>query len=135
MTIRDYTQYREEEILALYAAVGWTNYTQRPDMLRRSFENSLCTLAAFDGEDKLVGLVRAVGDGASALLIQDLLVLPDFQRRGVGGALLRTLLERFAEVYQIQLLTDDTEKTRSFYRALGFADAEELGCRAFLYRK
>ena len=135
MTIREYTEYRGEEILALYAAVGWTNYTQRPEMLRRSFENSLCTLAAFDGEEKLVGLVRAVGDGASALLIQDLLVRPDFQRRGVGGALLRALTERFSDVYQIQLLTDDTGKTRAFYRALGFADAEELGCRAFLYRK
>ena len=135
MTIREYTAYREEEILALYAAVGWTNYTQRPDMLRRAFENSLCTLAAFDEEEELVGLARAVGDGASALLIQDLLVRPDFQRRGVGGALLRALTERFADVYQIQLLTDDVESTRAFYRAHGFTDAEGLGCRAFLYRK
>ena len=28
MEIREYTQYREAEILPLYAAVGWTAYTQ-----------------------------------------------------------------------------------------------------------
>ena len=35
--IRPYEHYCTEEILPLYEAVGWTNYTQRPDMLRDAF--------------------------------------------------------------------------------------------------
>lgn len=62
MTIKDYTEYKEAEILRLYAEVGWTAYTDAPDTLRKGFENSLLTLAAYEGTT-LLGLVRAVGDG------------------------------------------------------------------------
>ncbi|MBR1781066.1 MAG: GNAT family N-acetyltransferase [Oscillospiraceae bacterium] len=129
--IRDNGACRVEEVLPLYAAVGWTNYTDRPDMLSTALDASLLTLGAYDG-GQLVGLLRAVGDGASILLVQDLLVLPDYQRRGIGTRLMRTAMERFAEVYQFQLMTDDTPRTVAFYRSLGLIPAEELGCRAFV---
>lgn len=129
--ITEYKSYALAELLPLYAAVGWTNYTDRPDMLHRAYAHSLCALAAYDGE-RLVGVVRAVGDGQSAVLIQDLLIEPAYQRKGIGRALLRAMIARYPDVYQIQLLTDDTEKTTAFYRANGFTDAAELGCRAFI---
>ena len=62
MRIIEYQTYREEEILPLYASVGWTAYTDAPDALRRGFVKSLLTLAAYE-EKTLVGLARAVGDG------------------------------------------------------------------------
>ena len=88
ITIAPLKSYDEGAVLALYAAVGWTNYTQRPEMLRRAFAGSLCTLCAYDG-GRIAGLVRAVGDGASVLCVQDLLVLPEYQRRGIGSRMLR----------------------------------------------
>ena len=118
-------------ILPLYASVGWTNYTDRPQMLRAALDNSLLTLGAYDG-DKLVGLVRAVGDGYSVVFVQDILVLPEYQRRGIGTALLRAVKDRYPDVYQLELMTDNTEKTVAFYRSLGLTPAEEIGCRAFL---
>ena len=69
--------YAADEVLRLYEAVGWTNYTRRPEMLRRAVEGSLLVLEARHN-GRLVGLVRAVGDGASILYIQDLLVLPEY---------------------------------------------------------
>ena len=81
-TITEYQTYRAEEVLPLYAAVGWTNYTENPDMLRRAFENSLLVLAAREGERPL-GILRCVGDGASVVFLQDLLVYPE---RGSGRA-------------------------------------------------
>ena len=107
MEIIEYQTYREEEILPLYASVGWTAYTDAPDVLHRGFERSLLTLAAYEGET-LVGLARAVGDGETVVLMQDLLVFPQYQRRGIGTALMRAMMERFANVRQFQLLTDDT---------------------------
>lgn len=80
MTIKDYTEYKEAEILRLYAEVGWTAYTDAPDTLRKGFENSLLTLAAYEGTT-LLGLVRAVGDGHTIIFVQDILVRPDYQRR------------------------------------------------------
>ena len=113
--IVEYKDFRLDEIVRLYQSVGWTNYLARTELLKEAYENSLCVLAAYDGET-LVGILRAVGDGLTIVFIQDILVLPDHQRRGLGTA----------------LLTDNTEKTRAFYRSAGFTAAEEIDCRAFI---
>ena len=124
MEIREYRQYDEREILPLYASVGWTAYTDQPETLRRGFENSLLTLAAYE-ENRLIGILRAVGDGQTIVFVQDLLILPEYQRRGVGTALLRELLARYP---QIELTADDSPSLLAFYRKAGFVPMSELGC-------
>lgn len=127
MKIAEYTHYNEEEILRLYAEVGWTAYMENREALRKGFERSLLTLAAYENED-LLGIIRVVGDGYTIVFVQDLLVFPDQQRQGVGKALLQAVLDRYANVRQIQLVTDRTEKTMAFYQSQGFRDIAELGC-------
>ena len=129
--IREYTDFDLDEITGLYQAVGWTNYTARAGLLREAYEHSLCVLGAYLG-DRLIGILRAVGDGVSVVFIQDLLVLPEFQRQGAGTKLLRSVMDRYQTVYQIELLTDDTDKTASFYRSVGFVPAGEIGCLSFI---
>ena len=131
MEIRAYTEYNEAEILGLYASVGWTAYTDDPAALRNGFANSLLTLAAYE-EAALAGLIRVVGDGHTIVFVQDILVRPQFQRRGIGSALLQAVLNRYAGVRQIELLTDDTPETAVFYRSMGFRELTELGCRGFM---
>lgn len=127
MEIREYRQYDEREILLLYASVGWTAYTDQPETLRRGFENSLLTLAAYE-ENRLIGVLRAVGDGQTIVFVQDLLILPEYQRRGVGTALLRELLARYPQVRQIELTADDSPSLLAFYRKASFVPMSELGC-------
>lgn len=131
MKIIEYASYNEQEILSLYASVGWTAYTEYPDTLRRGFENSLLILAAYEGE-QLAGIIRAVGDGHTVVFVQDILVSPDFQRNGIGSALLRTVLDRYSNVRQIELTTDNTEKTFAFYKSLGFSEFSKIGCCGFM---
>ena len=57
MTICEYKQYAEQEILPLYTSVGWTAYTDHPELLRKGFENSMLTLAAYEG-NQLLGRLR-----------------------------------------------------------------------------
>ena len=123
-----------EEVLPLYEAVGWTNYTQNPTMLKEAYENSLHILGALNEEGKLVGVLRAVGDGASILFIQDILVYPEYQHQGIGTKLLQQTLEKYKNVYQIQLATDDSKKTISFYKSNGFTSLTSLNCVSFIYR-
>ena len=122
-----------EEVLPLYEAVGWTNYTQKPEMLEAAYKNSLHVLAALNDEGKLVGILRAVGDGASILFIQDILVYPAYQHQGIGTKLLQMTLEKYKNVYQIQLATDDSTKTVSFYESNGFTSLTSLNCVSFIY--
>ena len=131
MEIREYTAYGEDEIRRLYASVGWIAYTNDMDALRKGIENSLLVLAAYeDGE--LIGLLRAVGDGYTVVFIQDILVIPEKQRQGVGTVLVKAALERFPRVRQIELTTDDKPETAAFYKSLGFFEFSEIGCCGFM---
>ena len=122
-----------EDVLPLYEVVGWTNYTTKPEMLKAAFENSLHVLAAFTEEGILVGVLRAVGDGASILFIQDILVTPEYQHQGIGTKLLQQTLKKYKNVYQIQLTTDNSMKTISFYESNGFTSLTSLNCVSFIY--
>ncbi|AER19801.1 GNAT family N-acetyltransferase [Streptococcus suis] len=134
ITYKQNPQLDFQAVLEIYDSVGWTNYTDRPTMLQKALEHSLLVLAAVDGE-RLVGLLRAVGDGDSIVFIQDILVLPTYQRQGIGRQLLEQAVTHFPGIYQLHLLTDNTEKTRSFYEAIGFTAVDSLDCVAYTYLK
>ena len=130
-SIKEYTEYNEEEILNLYRSVGWSNYFNNPLMLKNAYAHSLKVLGAYS-EDKLLGIIRVVGDGYSIVHIQDMLILPEYQRSGIGTALIKRILEMYKDVYQKSLLTDNTEKTVQFYKSLGFEMDTDIECRAFM---
>ena len=130
-TIKEYSIYNEGEILNLYDSVGWSNYTSNPSMLKNAYKHSLKILGAYDA-DKLVGIIRVVGDGYSIVYIQDIIVLPEYQRKGIGTALLQAILDRYHHVRQIELATDNTEKTIAFYKSMGFKEMSEIGCCGFM---
>ena len=88
-------------------------------------------LAAYEGEE-LLGIIRVVGDGVTVVFIQNLLVFPEKQRKGVGTALVTAILERYPTVRQIELTTDQTPETAAFYETLGFSEFEKIGCRGFM---
>ncbi len=90
--------------------------------------------AGSGGGRRLVGLVRVVGDGASIAYVQDLLVHPDWQRRGIGTRLLRDAMERFARVRQFLLLADDAPVPRAFYETMGLGPVGEGHCVAYMRR-
>ena len=127
ITIKKQEIVKLEDVLHLYQAVGWTNYTHQPEMLEQALSHSLAIYVALDG-DAVVGLIRLVGDGFSSVLVQDLIVLPIYQRQGIGGALMKEALEAYNDVYQVQLVTEQTERTLRFYRSMGFEILSTYGC-------
>lgn len=129
--ISEYIEYNHNEIINLYESVGWVNYIEYPQRLRKAYKNSLCVLAAYK-DTELVGILRAVGDNATILFIQDIIVLPKYQRMGIGTKLIKSAMEKYKDVYQIELLTDDTEKTISFYKSVGLTPTNEIGALSFI---
>lgn len=121
------------KLVDLYNSVGWTAYTNDPLVMAQLLPGALSYTSAWDG-DCLVGLIRTVGDGCSILYIQDLLVHPDYQRQGIGQALVNQTLAAAKNIRQIFLSTESTEKTVQFYRSVGFMTMEETGAVTFIYR-
>lgn len=128
--------FSRDEVVALYRSVGWTAYTKDPDKLMRSLTGSHLVLTARDGDGPLIGLARTVSDDVTVCYVQDLLVHPEAQRRGVGRQLMRELQRRYAHCPFFLLSTDradqpDAAKSHPFYRALGMIPHEEQQMAAF----
>ncbi|MBR0385838.1 MAG: GNAT family N-acetyltransferase [Erysipelotrichaceae bacterium] len=129
--IRQYTYFNEKEIRELYDSAGWSAYTADMDTLRQGFEHSLLVMASYD-EKGLTGIIRAVGDGATVILIQDLVVRKDSRRSGIGSALVMAIMKRFDNVRQVLLFTDDTPENRAFYQSVGFRNCREADCVGYM---
>ena len=132
ITIKKQEIVKLEDVLHLYQAVGWTNYTNQPQMLSRALSHSLAIYLARYGEE-IVGLVRLIGDGFSSVFVQDLIVLPTYQRQGIGSHLMKKSLADYKDTYQVQLATEQTEKTLEFYRSLGFETLSSFQCTGMIW--
>ncbi|WP_173253792.1 GNAT family N-acetyltransferase [Streptococcus sp. 5346] len=132
ITIRKQEIVKLEGVLHLYQSVGWTNYTHQPEMLEQALSHSLVIYLALDG-DAVVGLIRLVGDGFSSVLVQDLIVLPSYQRQGIGRSLMKEALEDYKDAYQVQLVTEQTEKNLGFYRFMGFEILSTYDCTGMIW--
>ena len=132
ITIKKQEIVKLEDVLHLYQAVGWTNYTNQPLMLEQALSHSLAIYLALDS-DTVVGLIRLVGDGFSSVFVQDLIVLPSYQRQGIGSSLMKEALEDFKEAYQVQLVTEETEKNLGFYRFMGFEILSTYDCTGMIW--
>jgi ribosomal protein S18 acetylase RimI-like enzyme len=115
----------EEDILRLYNSVNWTTYTIEPDNLIKAIENSTFVAICTDNK-KLIGLARSLSDDSAIHYLQDILVDPEFQHRGIGRELLNRCLKRFEHVRSHVLLTDDDEKQKLFYESVGYSSIKSL---------
>ncbi len=124
MTVCAADELEREEVLALYRSVGWSAYTESPEVLARALAGSH-RVATARRDGRLVGLARSVSDGATIVYLQDVLVHPDEQRRGVGRQLLDELFTEYPGVRQRVVVTDDENRQRTFYESLGFVEVHD----------
>lgn len=73
---------------SLYRTVGWESPCI--DQIETALNNSYAKFVAYDG-DKPVGMVRIIGDGGMSFYIKDYDVIPEYQSKGVGKALMQFL--------------------------------------------
>ena len=123
--------YELKQLIELYKNVGWAGYTDKPEKIEKAIKNSLFNIGAFHGHE-LIGLIRVVGDDASIIYVQDILIKEEYQGTGIGSHLLQSVLEKYQHIRQIVLLTDNIEKTKSFYEKNGMLNSIEFQGIAFV---
>ncbi|MCT8137305.1 GNAT family N-acetyltransferase [Anaerobacillus sp. CMMVII] len=119
-----------DEIYNLYQNLNWTSYTNDMPRLVSAINHSLTVVSAWD-EEKLVGLIRVVGDGLTIIYIQDILVLEAYQNKGIGSELMSRILTKYGDVRQKVLLTEDSIAVRSFYEKHRFESCDKGKLVAF----
>ncbi len=132
MHVTKLTRYDIDALRSLYESVDWVNYLKDDARFARMFSASLACYGAYEG-DELIGLIRLVGDGEHILYIQDILVKPDHQTKGVGKHLMNRALDDYLHVRQKVLITDiaDTH-VHAFYASLGFMRSQDKNVVCFV---
>ena len=103
-------------IADLRESVGWNR-------MEKEYGNPLMTsffhIAVYDG-DQLVGFVDSVSNGVTDAYIQDLIVRPDYQGKGIGTDLMKKMIANLKEkhIYIISVIYE--ESLKPFYDRFGF---------------
>ena len=123
----------KEQIVDLYKSGGWWEDHYSPDELDTLIKGSFAFAVAVEtSTGKAVGMGRAISDGVSDAWLQDIVVLDEYRRRGVGRAIIKKLLEHCLNrgLGWIGLVAEPG--TREFYKPLGF---DELPGEPMVYKK
>jgi len=121
------------QVRALLAEVGMAVHPE--DVHRAAFENSYAVVLLFEGAGegggdgrsgdvsdgaggKLLGIGRAISDGAYEAGLYDLAVSPSAQGRGLGRRIVELLM---ADLAGLNVIFFSAPGKEGFYRRLGFA--------------
>lgn len=105
----------------LRTSAGWG--TIPPHQAEVGLSRSELVIAAKE-EGRTVGMSRIVSDGGCAVFIVDVIVLPEYQRKGIGKAMLERIMEYLngkmssGEVLHIGLMA--AKGKEEFYKKFGF---------------
>jgi GNAT superfamily N-acetyltransferase len=82
-----------------------------------ALKNSHALISAWD-DDKLVGLANSISDGYLVVYYPHLLILPEYQGKGIGRMIMKRLQDKYLGFHQQVLLADG--KAIEFYSRCGF---------------
>lgn len=121
-----------ESIKDIYRKESWNAYLKDDEKLIRAFDNSLYTIGAFD-DCKLIGFIRCVGDGEHILVVQDLIVEPKYQQRGIGTYLFKAIMQRYSKVRMFMVVTDIEDIVdNKFYQSFNLKKLEDMNMIGYI---
>ena len=110
-----YTEERNftlQQVSDLFLCVRWV-VGKYPNRLYKALMNSSRVISAWDG-DRLVGLIRVMGDSELVCFINYVLVHPDYHGRGFAGHLLEMVKAAYKSYLYINVMIGDS-KNVAFY--------------------
>ena len=121
-----------KEIKEIYIKESWNSYLKDDEKLVRAFDNSLYFLGAFD-DYKLIGFIRCVGDGEHVLLVQDLIIDPEYQQKGIGTYLFKTIMQKYYNVRMFMVITDiDDVVDNKFYKSFNLKEMKAMNMVGYI---
>ncbi len=122
----EYNTLTKEEYIDIMSSVSWKIPSER--LLEISLKNGINVKYVLN--NKTVGMANFVTNGGYAGLIMDIVVKPDFQGKGYGKALIKSLIKYIqsqmqdGEEMMIQLLSAPGKE--KFYSNFGFKVKKEV---------
>ena len=100
-----------------------------PEGHLKILQGSDLLVLALSNNVRVVGFITAITDGVSCAYITYLEVLPEWQGKGIGNALVTRMMENLKAFYAIHLICNDD--VQGFYEKLGFTERRGMTIRNY----
>ncbi len=114
-------QLKAEDFIRLKVSAGFRE--RATELVERALKNNLFDVVAVVN-DEVIGMGRLVGDGVMYWYLQEIVVLPEYQGKGIGTAIVNRLLEYITEHTESGNFTSvgltAAEGKDGFYERFGF---------------
>ena len=120
---------------SLRRSVGWEEHDA--NCIELAFRNTRYAVMATDREGTVVGFGRVIGDEGMFYYIQDVIVVPEHQGKGIGNDIMNRLMG-FIEVNRKDKLfvgLMSAKGKEGFYKKFGFTERPDDACGAGMYRE
>lgn len=121
--IRFVEKWSEDDIVELYRVGGWWKDRYDKSVIKFIIKDSFCFAVVVDKKTKkAVGMGRVLSDGISDGYIQDLVILPEYRKKGIGKKLTKILVDycKSKGVNWIALISEPNQE--EFYKKIGFKE-------------
>ncbi len=109
-----------EEYIKLRNSIGWK--ILQHDKIEKGLNNSTYCVCVED-QGNIIGFGRIVGDGATVFYIQDIMVVPSYQKQKIGTLIMKKIIDYIdnncIDGAIIGLIAID--ELDNFYKKFGFA--------------
>lgn len=112
--VQPYDERHLAGVVALCAEQGWRSYADHPDVAHRTYTAAGATSAVAVRSGEVIGFATVLGDGELQGYLVQLVVDPNWQRRGIARRLVNDVTRR-SGVQRLDLLTDEAQ---DFYASL-----------------
>ena len=110
-----------QEFNLLYNAVGWGAYDE--NISKKALDNTFYSISIYD-DTKIIGYGRLIGDNICFMYIHDIMVLPEYQNKGIGTMIMNYLLKKINELIKenpnLRVYLGASKNKEKFYEKFGF---------------
>ena len=113
-----------DEAITLWSKVGWGNtddYNQ--GKVKKAINNTFYVVFVRNQEGQLVGLTRVIGDGVLHMNIADIVVDPDYRKRGIGALMLSQIKK---DLKDSAVYLESLPGNEKFFQASGYKIKKEM---------
>lgn len=117
------------ELAKLFSASGIIRPVDDLKRIDKMIRKADLIISAYDNNNNLVGIARCITDFSYCCYLSDLAVHKDYQRQGIGKALIDKVREEIGDEISLILLSSDI--ALNYYEKVGFTKANN----AFLIKR
>jgi len=122
MKIRDFNVKDINEVVQILKLNNqYSRLLEGPEAMKRVSECETAVYLVAEKESKVVGVIKGIYDGSRALIHQ-ISVHPEYQKQGIGRALVQEIARRFKERGAPSVAVTASTQSKEFFEKLGFKE-------------